>query len=207
MTVETLSYAIDDQDRLIKVDDGYYRFAEENGWAEAGSSLGRSLWDFVAGEDVKKLQRMLLRRVRDEGLDIVLPFRCEAPDFRREMDIRIVARRSGRVVLFSARLRSEERREEPQPILDPARPATASDFLTMCAWCDRFLVDGEWIEVEEAAKRLELFRRSELPRSTTASARSAAAPCSPRRSRTRLRTRVPYPSAFAVSCGGHTTHP
>ena len=37
------------------------------------------------------------------------------------------------------------------------------DFLPMCAWCDRFLVDGEWVEVEEAAKRLELFRRSELP--------------------------------------------
>jgi hypothetical protein len=49
VTVETLSYAIDDQDRLIKVDAGYYRFAEENGWEEAGSSLGRSLWDFVAG--------------------------------------------------------------------------------------------------------------------------------------------------------------
>lgn len=162
MTVEKLSYAIDDQDRLIKVDDGYYRFAEENGWEEAGSSLGRSLWDFVAGEDVRKLQKMLLRRVRNEVHDVELPFRCDGPDFRREMDIRIVAHRSGRVVLFSARLRSEERREEPQPILDPRAPH-GEDFLTMCAWCDRFLVAGEWIEVEEAAKRLELFRRSVLP--------------------------------------------
>lgn len=163
MTVETLSYAIDDQDRLIKVDDGYYRFAEENGWEEAGSSLGRSLWDFVAGEDVKKLQKMLLRRVRDEVHEVELPFRCDGPDFRREMDIRIVADRSGRVVMFSARLRSEEGREEPQPLFDRRAPRDESDFLTMCAWCDRFLVEGEWIEVEEAAKRLELFRREKLP--------------------------------------------
>ncbi|HEX3173296.1 MAG TPA: hypothetical protein VHQ43_03635 [Solirubrobacterales bacterium] len=162
MTVESLSYAIDDQDRLIKVDEGYYRFAEENGWPEAGSSLGRSLWDFVAGQDVKKLQRLLLRRVRDEVRDIELPFRCDSPDLRREMDIRIVADRSGRVVMFSARLRAEEPRPEPQPILDPRAPR-GDDFLTMCAWCDRFLLDGEWVEVEEAAKRLELFRRSELP--------------------------------------------
>jgi hypothetical protein len=162
VTVETLSYAIDDQDRLIKVDAGYYRFAEENGWEEAGNSLGRSLWDFVAGHDVKKLQRLLLRRVRDEVRDVELPFRCDGPDFRREMDIRIVADSTGRVVMFSARLRSEEPREEPQPILDPRAPR-GEDFLTMCAWCDRFLVDGEWVEVEEAAKRLELFRRSELP--------------------------------------------
>jgi hypothetical protein len=163
MTVEALSYAIDDQDRLIKVDEGYYRFAEENGWDGAGASLGRSLWDFVAGSDVKRLQRLLLRRVRDEIHDVELPFRCDGPEVRREMDIRIVADRTGRVVMFSAKLRSEELREEPQPLLDPEAPRAEGDFLTMCAWCDRFLVGGEWVEVEEAAKRLELFRRERLP--------------------------------------------
>lgn len=163
MTVETLSYAIDDQDRLIKVDDGYYRFAEENGWDGAGDSLGRSLWDFVAGHDVKKLQRLLLRRVREGTRGVELPFRCDGPDTTREMDIRIAADSTGRVVLFSARLRSEEPRDEPQPLLDAAVARDEADFLTMCAWCDRFLVDGEWVEVEEAAKRLELFRRRELP--------------------------------------------
>jgi hypothetical protein len=163
VSVETLSYAIDDQDRLIKVDDGYYRFAEQNGWAGAGDSLGRSLWDFVAGHEVVKLQRLLLRRVREGARDIELPFRCDGPDVTREMDIRIAADRTGRVVLFSARLRAEEDREEPQPLFDPGAPRDDGDFLSMCAWCDRFLVDGEWVEVEEAAKRLELFRRREMP--------------------------------------------
>jgi hypothetical protein len=163
MTVEALSYAIDDQDRLIKVDDGYYRFAEENGWDGAGASLGRSLWDFVAGHEVKKLQRLLLRRVREGVRGVELPFRCDGPEVTREMDIRIAADSTGRVVLFSARLRSEEEREAPQPLLDPHATRAADDFLPMCAWCDRFLVDGEWVEVEEAAKRLGLFRRSELP--------------------------------------------
>jgi hypothetical protein len=70
VTVQTLSYAIDEEDRLIRVDDGYYRFAEENGWDGAGASLGRSLWDFVAGSDVVKLQRLLLRRVREGVRDV-----------------------------------------------------------------------------------------------------------------------------------------
>ena len=61
MSTEALSYAIDDQDHLIKVDEGYYRFAEENGWTEASTSLGRSLWDYVAGDELRKLQRLLLR--------------------------------------------------------------------------------------------------------------------------------------------------
>lgn len=163
MTVETLSYAIDDEDRLIKVDDGYYRFAAENGWEGAGDSLGRSIWDFVAGHDVRRLQRLLLRRVREGALDVELPFRCDGPEVTREMDIRIAANRTGRVVLFSAQLRAEEEREEPQPLLDPDAPREEDDSLPMCAWCDRFLVEGEWVEVEEAAKRLGLFRRSRMP--------------------------------------------
>jgi hypothetical protein len=162
MTVEALSYAIDDQDHLIKVDQGYYRFAEENGWEGAGGSLGRSLWDFVAGSEMQKVQRLLLRRIRDEVREVDLPFRCDGPAVRREMSIRIVSHSSGRTVIFAARLNSETPRDEPQPLLDPGAPR-GNDALTMCGWCDRFEVDGEWLEVEEAARRLELFRRSELP--------------------------------------------
>jgi len=158
-----LSYAIDDQDHLIKLDEGYYRFAEENGWGEAGDSLGRSLWDFVAGDEMRKIQRMLVRRIRDEVGHVELPFRCDSPAARREMEIRIAAHPSGRVVLFSARLRSENPREAIQPMLDPDAPR-GDEALQMCGWCDRFEIDGEWMEIEEAAARLELFLRDELPR-------------------------------------------
>jgi len=162
LVVEALSYAIDDQDRLIRLDEGYYRFAEENGWEDADISLGRSLWDFVAGEDVRKVLRLLLRRIRDEVDDVELTCRCDGPETRREMDVRIAATSSGRGVLFSARVRSEEERDEPQRLLDPAAPR-GRDRLPMCAWCDRFEVEGEWVEAEEAAARLDLLRRSELP--------------------------------------------
>ena len=84
MTTQALSYAIDEHDHLIRVDEGYYRFAEENGWSDAGSSLGRLLWDYVAGRELVKLQRLLVRRVRDEVGDVELPFRCDGPDVRRE---------------------------------------------------------------------------------------------------------------------------
>jgi hypothetical protein len=109
-----------------------------------------------------KLQRLLVRRIRDGVGDVELPFRCDGPEVRREMKIRIVARPGGRVVLFSARMRSEEARDLPQLLLDPETPRS-DEVLEMCGWCDRFEVDGEWVEVEEAARRLELFNRSELP--------------------------------------------
>jgi hypothetical protein len=78
------------------------------------------------------------------------------------MDMRIVAHPSGRTVLFSACLGSE-RSLADQPMLDPAAPR-GEETLEMCGWCDRFLVDGGWMEIEEAAVALDLFRRSELPR-------------------------------------------
>lgn len=162
MSTQALSYAIDEHDHLIRVDEGYYSFAEENGWEEATTSLGRSLWDYVAGHEMVKLQRLLVRRIRDEVGDVELPFRCDGPEVRREMNIRIVARPGGRVVLFSARMRSEEAWDLPQRLLDPATPR-GDEMLEMCGWCDRFEVDGEWVEVEEAARRLELFNKPELP--------------------------------------------
>jgi len=161
--VEALSYAIDGEDRLVRVDEGFYRFAEENGWDGAADCLGRSLWDFVSGEQVKKVQRLLVRRVREGAREVELPFRCEAPGFIREMEIRINATGSRRAVLFTATLTYEEDRDEPQPLYDVDIPRTEGDFLTMCAWCDRFLVSGEWVEVEEAARRLQLFRRPQMP--------------------------------------------
>ncbi len=152
---------IDDQDRLIQIDEGFRRFAEENSWSGTDSCLGRVIWDFVAGEEPKKLQRMLLRRIRGPAGAVELPFRCDAPGARREMDIRIAPSSAGRLVMFKARLRHEEPREF-QPLLD-AEAERTEETLEMCGWCDRFRVEGEWVEVEVAAKRLRLFQRRELP--------------------------------------------
>lgn len=124
-------------------------------------SLGRSLWDFVAGEEMKKLQRMLVRRVRGEAGCVELPFRCDGPDVRREMDIRIASSSAGRLVRFSGTLRSEQIREF-QPLLD-SQAERGDDLVEMCGWCDRFRVAGEWVEVEEAAARLRLFQRGTPP--------------------------------------------
>jgi hypothetical protein len=162
MSTAELSYAIDEHDHLIRVDDGYYRFAEENGWPGAATSLGRSLWDYVAGDEMRKLQRLVVRRVRDALGKVELPFRCDGPETRREMDIRIAARPGGRVVLFSARLRAEEPRDLPQLLLEPTMPR-GEETLEMCGWCDRFEIEGEWLEVEEVTRRLQLFARPELP--------------------------------------------
>ncbi len=105
---------------------------------------------------------MLVRRLRRENRSVELPFRCDGPGVRREMNLQVTCHPPGRFVLFSARLQSEDRRAEPQPLLSPETPR-GTQTLVMCGWCDRFLVDGAWVEVEEAVARLGLFQLEELP--------------------------------------------
>jgi len=161
MTTTGLHYVIDEDDRLVRASDGYFSFARENGWAGVDASIGRSIWDFVAGEQPRNILRILLRRVRDMNREIELPFRCDGPGVRREMDIRLASTPSGRAVLFRARLQNEITREF-QPLLDP-KARTGGAPIEMCSWCDRFQVAGDWVEVEEAAARLMLFQRADPP--------------------------------------------
>lgn len=105
---------------------------------------------------------MLLRRVRGELRSIDLPFRCDGPAVRRQMDVNIASQASGRFVVFSAWVRVEERRDEFQPLLAAETPRS-EEALTMCGWCDRFLLDGEWVEVEQAVARLGLFEQPAMP--------------------------------------------
>lgn len=107
------------------------------------------------------LQRMLLRRVRDGGGAVELPFRCDSPGLRREMLIRIAAGATGRAVLFRTSLRAQVPRR-PQALLD-SRVARDEETLEMCGWCDRFHSRGDWVEVEVVSEHLGLFRRERLP--------------------------------------------
>ena len=159
-----LSYAIDDQDRLIKVDEGYYRFAEENGWDGAGASLGRTLWDFVAGarDAETPADAAAAGAQRGAGRRAAVPLRRAGRAARDGHPDRRRPHRPRCALLGPASLETEAR-EAPQPMFDP-KAARGTDLLAMCAWCDRFLVDDEWVEIEEAATRLELFRRSQLPK-------------------------------------------
>ena len=156
-------YSIDSRDRIRRVGADWNLFAETNRahqLAHPGAVLGRRLWDFFAGASVRQLNQLLGEQVRREQRGVVVPIRCDSPDRRRFMELRIEPAPEGGLD-FCARVV----REEPRPavaLLD-LRYRRSDELLRICSWCKRVLLDDELVEVEEAVRRLGLFGRRELP--------------------------------------------
>lgn len=154
-------YWVNDLDEICFVNEAYDEFAERND-ADAVRShrvLNRSLWDFIGDRTTQELYRRALMRVR-LGRKLRFDFRCDAPGYRRTMQLQMACLESG-TVEFRVSLLHEEQRAV-QTLLE--RPVGHSQYeLHVCCFCKKVLVGDIWLEVEEAAARLHLFSRPYMP--------------------------------------------
>ena len=158
------NYLVDASDRIVFANNHWYDFARENGAAHLNEKTvpGRVFWDFIVGRETRELYRVLMKSVRERGGTKTIPFRCDAPDRRRHMEMTISHGVDGRLAFTSRIIRQEER--DPCPELFPTEPRSG-DLLVMCGWCKKVRVDAVvWVEVEEAIKQLRLFHATALPR-------------------------------------------
>lgn len=148
-------------DRIVFVDDEWTRFAIENGAAHLAGDrvMGTLLWDHLSDITTRHLYRIFMHRVREGGISIELPFRCDAPDRRRFMRMRIQPLPDSGVE-FRSELLHEELRTKVD-LLDVRYPRR-EDFVMMCSWCKRVQAP-DWVEVEEGVVRLKLFDVDKLP--------------------------------------------
>jgi hypothetical protein len=156
-------YRVDEADRLVWVDSWWLAFARENGAADLTEAavLGRSLWDYVTGDDTKRLYQDIHGRIRSSHQTIVLPCRCDSPTLDRHMQLTISLEPEG-VLLYESLLLCVT----PRPylsVLDPLRPRSRA-FLTMCSCCKRSLLEPYgWLDIEDVSVRLRLFEQQGIP--------------------------------------------
>jgi hypothetical protein len=151
-------YELDATDRIRDVSDRWLDFARENDAAHLTREavVGHSVWDFIADDRTRHLYAQLFERARDYGQVLCVPFRCDSPDFRRFMELDIVSRADGGLVIES-RLLCEEPRE-PVWVRRSAGPV-----IQMCGWCKKVRTDDDtWVEIEEAANPETLATRPGL---------------------------------------------
>lgn len=158
-----LVYRIDADDRITRVNEGWDCFATANDAPELRQPdiLGRSLWDFIHGDEVRHLHRVLLERARKGNRILDLPFRCDSPEVRRFMLMDLWPLPDDEV---EYRCRVQYRELRPPVALFERHAPRKGPLLRMCAWCRRVDIgDDTWVEVEDAIAILNLFENDNLP--------------------------------------------
>ena len=153
-----LTWSLDRSDRIVGVGGDWDSFAERGGAPELGgvAVVGTRLSDWIADEETALFQADLVERVRAIGRPVRVPFRCDSPDERRELEMELRPGPDGRIDLTSRLLRAERR--EAITALDPAVPHAAVPPLRCCSWCKAIDVAGRgWQPIEVAAVALDLF--------------------------------------------------
>ena len=158
-----LSYVIDRADRIVSVNDAWASFAMSNAGVELmpPAVLGSSLWAAIQDDTTRELYRLLLLRVRDGTSDLAFRFRCDSPEYRRLLEMRIQCGPEERVAFSTTEVAVEKR--SAVPLLDTAQSRSEA-ILKVCSWCMLVrLPDERWVEVEQAVAELHLFAADRIP--------------------------------------------
>jgi len=159
---QEIRYRISVDGTILEIDGAWEDFAADNDAEDLAASppVGTPFLDHVAGAAVRSLLTSILERVRAEEEPLELPFRCDAPDCRRHMRMRVEPVEDGSVLIRSWIVREEPR--ESVRLLKADEPRD-DRLLRVCAWCKRASIDDEWVALEAAVPRLDLFGSAPVP--------------------------------------------
>lgn len=146
-----LCYWLDIGDVIVEVSPQWEIFARANGGVgiEPGNVVGRNLLAFVEGDVTRMYVRSLVQSVRLMRRPVCRSYRCDSPDTRRLMEMRISIENSGL-------LRWEHRVLHTEPLarrlafkVQPGAVA-ARRFVVRCSICNRLKAPGGWCEPDQA---------------------------------------------------------
>jgi len=142
-------YRIDGADVLTDVSGAWDEFARGNGGI--GQVVGRPLWHFVTGTEVRAVWSQMLRRVREVGGTLAFLYRCDAPGLRRLTQMELLADSYGYVAFRSTQIKVAA----AATYIGRWEQGTCRDAIVVCGWCARVRLDS-WVAPEEAATELGL---------------------------------------------------
>ena len=156
-------YHIDHDDRIVACNAAWESFADTNGWhSPKPAVVGRRLWDFVAGREVVTLWKELFTVARNRQVTYEIPFRCDSPDWRREMSLMVIPQEKDQIECRATTLRLL-----PHPVVtatDAAGSQTIAEALIrICSWCKKLVINEQWTELPDGINRLRVFELSRAP--------------------------------------------
>jgi hypothetical protein len=159
-------WIIDAADKIIHVNDAWLAFAGENTAPQltAASVLNQFIWRFIQGQETIYLYKQIFSGLRAGKSPVKFPFRCDSPDCRRFMAMKLSLLPGGAIQFMAQILRQEWR--APVDLLNASRDRSG-ELLKICSWCKKIDISGQgWGEIEAAIEALDLFGHHSMPRMT-----------------------------------------
>lgn len=148
---QPIVYQLDKKRRIIDVDGPWDRFALENDGAAACAErvIGQPLLHFVSGDDARMWIDTLLQLAALTSQPLERPYRCDSPELRRFMKMRVLPEDGGM-------LRVEHLLLEVQPRVRPVRflpvPGNYPKLRLRCSICGRVKCQDRWQEAEHCCE-------------------------------------------------------
>lgn len=136
------AYTVDRNDRITAVDQGWDRFALENGGADACAAqvVGARLVDAISGDPVRMFMTAILMRVRASGQAETIPYRCDSDTVKRYYTMTVRPLPDG-----SVRVEHDLHHDEPGAVTVRVRPAaTGTRGVMRCSLCCRIDEGAGW---------------------------------------------------------------
>jgi len=154
-------YKVDASDRIVYVNRAWLAFASENGLELSPDNvLGKPLGDFVSNAELQLLFGEIHRAVRRTRRSLRFNFRCDSPDRRRFMEMRLVPL-PGAGIAYHTRILQSERRK---PIRFEETPERSREIISVCSWCKKVHDPSDnWIEFEDAVQVYQWLERENSP--------------------------------------------
>ncbi len=142
-----IKYRLDSDDRIVGVNDEWDHFANQNSGDEVLSAkvMNRPIEDFIDDPETRDFYSRTIDKVRNGNMSI-FQFRCDSPERRRLLEMRVELTDEGLVEFTSRPIWIQERSREV--LFDASAPRTSA-MLRVCSWCNRIFVNGSWIEAGE----------------------------------------------------------
>jgi hypothetical protein len=164
MPNQIVTYQTDHRHRILAVSASWDAFAVENGaesHALAAAVVGRSLFEYIEGLEVRHLYEILLKTVLETGVGATVPLHCDSPSLRRKLLLSIRPMQFG-VVEYEGRI-VEIAPREPVLILDSTRPR-GPEMVYICSFCKRIEQAGDWLDPATYLLQSNALAKEILPR-------------------------------------------
>ena len=162
-SVVRIEYDLIGDDTVSDIRGDWDAFAAENGAPAltAESVIGRHLWDYVYGTDVRSVYRMLVEHVRATGKPKSLNFNCDDSEHVRLFHLEISLIDTNTVRFASTLLDLYQRLSVP--LFEAKVMRSDDDILIVCSMCKFVDCGGAWLPAEHALARLDLMMNPVMP--------------------------------------------